>query len=79
MRFRNPEHKARNIVRLLPVLLFLIGLPLVVDLAYQFFTGVEEDATRVIIATIILFYFAFRAVHGVRMTLVWGEEEEELE
>lgn len=76
MKFRNPDEKGKNILRLLPVMFFLIGIPIVGNVIYQYFTGAEDDVVRVVIAVIILAYFGFRSKFALEWTFVQDEEDQ---
>lgn len=75
MRWRYPEQKGRNLIRLLPLLFLILSLPFAAMMVYEYFVGLNTDAIRPIIAIVFVLYFAYRARFAIQVTFIKDEEK----
>lgn len=62
-------------IRLLPVLFFLLSLPFAGVMLYEFFTGINDEIIRPIIAVVFVLYFGYRTRFALRVTFISDEVE----
>lgn len=75
MRFRYPEQRGRNVVRLLPVVFFFLSLPFAGVMLYEYFAGLNQEVIRPVIAVVFVLYFGYRARFAMEVTFIRGEGE----
>ena len=77
VRFRNPEDKTMNLLRLMPVLLLPVALTFAGYVGYLYFTGQSEDALLLGIASAAAVYFAIRSFVQLKAVFVFGDDDDE--
>ena len=77
MRFRKPEEKKMNILRLLPAFLLVVAVFFTGLQTYRYTTGLDQDPLWVIVGAVATLYFSIRTFFSVRQVFVWGDEAQE--
>ena len=63
-------------LRMIPVAFFFFAVPVAGLSIYEYLTGLEESASRMLIILGLTGYFGFRSWYTVKLFVVFGEEEE---
>ncbi len=74
MKFRHPDQKLLNILRLLPMLFWVVALAFAIHSGYRYFTGIDESAFWFIVGSVAVLYFSVRSWLQMKVTFVWGDE-----
>lgn len=75
MKFRYPEQKTGNLIRLIPIVLWPLSIGFLVYIGYQYFVGSEQDLTMVGLAAVVAIYFSIRGWTALPRVFVWGDEQ----
>lgn len=75
MRFRNPDDKKMNVLRLLPVFMLVVAVFFTGHQVYRYIAGYDETLAWVGIGAIAMIYFAVRTLHTVKRVFVWEHRE----
>lgn len=75
MRFRYPEEKGKNFLRMIPVMFFFFAVPATGFAVYEYFAGLEENSTRMLILLGFTAYFGFRSWYTVKLFIIRDGEE----
>lgn len=74
MRFRNPEEKRMNFLRLVPVFALVVAIFITGHSLYRYLAGADDSVTWLVIGSVAMIYFSFRTLFAVRRVFVWGDE-----
>jgi hypothetical protein len=75
VKFRQPEERLKNVLRLTPLFFLLFAISLGGIMVYEYFTGVRDNELIPVMTAVFVIYFAFRSWHAVKLTFVFGDEE----
>ena len=62
-------------LRLIPVAFFLFALPIAGFSIYEYVTGIEESASRMLIILGLTVYFGFRSWYTLKLFVIFGDDE----
>lgn len=62
-----------NLVRLLPLVFWVVAVAFTIHSGYRYFSGVDESAFWFIVGAVAVVYFSVRSWLQVRVTFVWDE------
>ncbi len=74
MKFRNPDQKVLNIIRLVPLLFWVVAVAFAIHSGYRYFSGIDESAFWFVVGGAAVLYFTVRSWLQLRVTFVWDEE-----
>lgn len=75
MRLRYPDQNAKNALRLMPVFLLILAIPLGIMMINDYLQGPRDNHLIPIFTVIFAIYFSFRAYHAVKIVFLFGDEE----
>lgn len=75
MRFRNPDEKKMNALRLVPVFLLVVATFFTGHQTYLYLSGGEADTFLIFLGAAVMIYASVRSIFAMRRVFIWEHEE----
>lgn len=75
VRFRNPDEKKMNALRLVPVFLLVVATFFTGHQTYLYLSGGEADTFLIFLGAAVMIYASVRSIFAMRRVFIWEHEE----